>query len=111
MTHREFWEDTYNFYHGHPERRAVEGGACAYLTEDGRKCAIGRHIPDGHRGQHSHQNVIGLFRGHPDLRELPAFAGLDVDFLLAVQGWHDGCCDDSIAKIIESALDYLEPRP
>lgn len=31
--------------------KAVDGYACRYLTADGRKCAVGLFIPDGHEAQ------------------------------------------------------------
>ncbi len=42
-----FLEDTIKFYSEDVSRRAITGeGRCMYRTADGRKCAIGRHIPD-----------------------------------------------------------------
>lgn len=42
-------------------------GACKYLTPDGRKCAVGLCIPDGHPGQQCDGAVCDLQRRHPDL--------------------------------------------
>lgn len=40
---------------------------CQYLTKDGRKCAVGLFIPDGHIGQTSSGDVISLLNQHPSL--------------------------------------------
>jgi len=40
---------------------------CLYLTEDGRKCAIGCLIPDGHTAQRCDGDVEGLLEEHPAL--------------------------------------------
>jgi len=43
----DFLEDTVKYYSEDTSRRAVKfSGGCFYRTDDGRKCAIGRHIPD-----------------------------------------------------------------
>lgn len=111
MTHREFWQDTFEFYDGHPERRAFgEDETCLYLTDDGRKCAIGRFIPDGHAAQRETDvSVASLFDLHPELRHLPAFRGLEIDFLALVQGWHDTDCSAGAQRAIEIWLDENEP--
>ena len=46
-----FLEDTIQYYSEDTSRRATQKGAdgyvcCRYRTTDGRKCGIGRHIPD-----------------------------------------------------------------
>lgn len=40
---------------------------CAYLTPDGRKCAIGLLIPDGHPAQRARVWVSSLYEIHPEL--------------------------------------------
>lgn len=40
--------DTVDFYHKNENKRAVSMGDCQYLTEDGRRCAVGRYVLDEH---------------------------------------------------------------
>jgi hypothetical protein len=44
-----FLNDTIRYYGEDTSRRAIceDTGSCMYRTPEGRKCAIGRHIPDG----------------------------------------------------------------
>lgn len=42
----ELLEDTVRYYSEDTKRRAVNNGNCKYITEDGRKCAIGRLLPN-----------------------------------------------------------------
>jgi hypothetical protein len=44
--------------------------SCCYLTPDGRKCAVGLCIPDGHALQKSTHNLNYLADRHPELFEL-----------------------------------------
>lgn len=40
---------------------------CRYMTEDGRKCAVGLVLPDGHPAQHSLQDFPGIVRDFPEI--------------------------------------------
>ncbi len=42
----EFLDETVAFYSEDTSRRALQNRACKYRTDDGKKCAIGRVIPD-----------------------------------------------------------------
>jgi hypothetical protein len=47
-TQEQFIIDTLLPYKEDPETRAVnDGGLCEYLTSDGKKCAIGKHLKEG----------------------------------------------------------------
>lgn len=90
----DFLEETVAYYAEDPKRRAVETiighttkTRCRYRTEDGRKCAIGRHIPDEKydpimEGRSaSHEGILCL---------LPTeISSLGDVFLNRVQGLHD----------------------
>ena len=84
----DFLEDTVKYYSEDTSRRAVTiGGSCYYRTDDGRKCAIGRHIPDElydvsieNKGIDS---IIGFECISDELRELGML------FLSGVQDLHD----------------------
>lgn len=60
---------------------------CQYLTSDGRKCAIGCFIPDGHKGRYYEGNVADLLEDYPDLKEnMPPLNELG---LSVFQNFHD----------------------
>lgn len=63
--------------------------ACEYLTEDGRKCAVGHLLPDGHPAQSSSMAVMELIREHPDLIELLVPSDGTALFLDSLQRAHD----------------------
>jgi hypothetical protein len=46
---------------------ASENHACRYLTSDGRKCAVGLCIPDGHPAQKFDKSLPHLLDKYPDL--------------------------------------------
>lgn len=63
-------------------------GRCQYLTEDGRKCAVGLVIPDGHPAQAEECAAVVLYERHPDLVErIPK--GMNVADMTTLQGIHD----------------------
>lgn len=37
-------DDTKEFYHKNPSKRAIEPNGCVFETEDGRRCAVGRYL-------------------------------------------------------------------
>ena len=43
------------------------GGECKYLTDDGRKCAVGLVLPEGHPAQERNCLFLGLVLDYPDL--------------------------------------------
>lgn len=64
MTKREFILDTLLPYREDPEKNcATDGVACVYLDDEGRKCAVGKHLKDG-RWQYfegGYENLISMF--------------------------------------------------
>jgi hypothetical protein len=60
-------------------------GACSYLDSEGRKCAVGCLIPDGHPGQKFRGGVEMLFWKYPDIKKK---LGNEV-FLSTLQDIHD----------------------
>lgn len=44
--------------------------ACRYVCADGRKCAIGLALPEGHDMQRTNQTADALVRVHPELWDL-----------------------------------------
>lgn len=67
--------------------KATNGDECRYLTGDGKRCAVGLFIPDGHEGQKYNGGVNGLLIRHEDLA---ALMPLDITSLEDMQGVHDG---------------------
>ena len=75
--------------------QAYENG-CVYLTQDGRRCAVGHLIPDGHPGLQVEGSLNGLLDLYPDLREileispeLDSEGYSDLAFLSSLQEAHD----------------------
>ena len=83
----DFLEDTVKYYSEDISRRAVNNYSCRYRTNDGRKCAIGRFIPDDLYNEKIEEHSIGeIFKYEfiPDeLKEL------GVNFLYDIQHLHD----------------------
>ena len=52
---------------------------CVYLSDEGRKCAVGLCIPDGHEGQKFDGPIGELMQAHPDL--FPDLANMNKDVL------------------------------
>ena len=51
--------------HSHPVGKYCY--KCCYLTDDGRKCAVGLCLPDGHKAQHSTTHFGVLIKCYPEL--------------------------------------------
>lgn len=56
-----------------------EDDICQYLTIEGRKCAIGLCIPDGHPAQNYGGSFGGLVNKYPDL--FPGLVDMDEDYV------------------------------
>lgn len=98
----EILEETKDFYLEDPERIAYVGGeGCVYLTDDGRKCAVGRMLtPEGLKFaiEEKAGGVYSLFRLVKEHQETtgqnfecfkPEYQGLSKDFLCKLQEFHD----------------------
>ena len=83
----DFLEDTVKYYSEDISRRAVKNSSCRYRTNDGRKCAIGRFIPDDLYNEKIEEHCIDeifKYKCIPDeLKEL------GVNFLRNIQHLHD----------------------
>ena len=47
ISQKQFILDTLLPYKEDPSTCAIDGGECEYLTEDGRMCAVGKHMEKG----------------------------------------------------------------
>ena len=91
MNHTQFLEDFVDTYVADPSKRAItETGVCQYLMDDGRKCAIGRHIlPGTYNKTCENQSAYGLVMNNPSM--FPDWMSkLNKSFINSVQSLHDG---------------------
>jgi hypothetical protein len=84
----DFLEDTVKYYSEDTSRRAVTISGCYYYrTDDGRKCAIGRFIPDDLYNEKIEEHGIDeIFKYECIPNELKE---LGVKFLYDIQYLHD----------------------
>jgi len=74
---------------------AASENTCYYAMPDGRKCAIGLAIPDGHAAQRSRGMLFSDL-----LREFPLLFDIDLDLL----PYSDSCGDINPLDYFQSAL-------
>lgn len=82
-----FLQDTVQYYSEDLTRRAASSnsGRCSYLTDDGRKCAIGRHIVENTYSPGFEISPLSeIFKVLPN-----NVKALGYDFLSQVQSLHD----------------------
>ena len=78
---QEYFDKTVEHLRGMDRRSFIAGrDVCAYLDRQGRKCAVGCHIPDGHPAQNFNSNANGtgvdeLAERYPDLEGIAFPAG------------------------------------
>jgi hypothetical protein len=94
MNHTELLEDTAKFYSEDTSRRALnEHGDCCYLTKDGKKCAIGRHILEGEYNERYEDNSADYVISHGEFMFPDWICQLNFLFLNRLQKFHDECCN------------------
>ena len=122
-TKKEIILETAAFYGEDPSRRAVvnqDGRAkCRYLTEDGRKCAVGRCLIEG--GKMLSVGIVGAISAELvdmavseiyNLEDvlMPEYRGHDTDFWVRLQEFHD-CdvhfTDTGLSELGERKLEFL----
>ena len=87
-----------------------EEGGCSYLTTDGRKCAVGKHLIDGEH-QMSALYVSSLFyRYNPDdiLTEEAKQQQISIDIWAKMQRYHDCVAVNFSNEIINDVVKELE---
>ena len=95
FTKEEILKETIDFYLTDPKRRATcSNGTCSYLTDDGRKCAVGRCLKPGGladlRLDCGEENPsVFSFAKHPDNYLLPQYCGYSIYFWSKLQRLHD----------------------
>lgn len=102
----DFLNETVQYYSEDVKRRAVENVSCRYKTRDGKKCALGRWIPDNLYNE----NIEGC--GVEDLisRDLlpDNIKILGAKFLMHVQRLHDFSGSWDKTRLTENGIDYVE---
>ena len=67
---------------------AIEPGFCAYLTSDGKKCAVGCHIPAGvYKREMEGNGSVRLMKDFPEVAKI--FAGVGPALIDEMQKTHD----------------------
>ncbi len=105
---RQFILDTLLPYKENPELCAISSiGNCVYLTEDGKKCAVGKHMKEG-EWQKSEEIFIDLIKLYPKelfLTEEALSYNLTNAIWLAMQEYHDSLSIDD--KVNSRRLEEL----
>lgn len=87
-------EDTVKYYSEDTSRRAMGENGCMYLTEDGKKCAVGRFLVKDfdYENLNEFNSVQDLYREYQGTDEflIPEYRGYDISFWSSLQGLHDG---------------------
>lgn len=107
-TKKEIILETAEFYDSDPSRRAVVNqdgrSKCRYLTEDGRKCAVGRCLIEGEKilyvGIFDAQEAMSAELADTPVNDItnlqdvlmPEYRGHDIYFWERLQEFHD--CDN-----------------
>ena len=94
----------------HPETCAIVGVQCEYLTKDGRKCAVGKHMKKG-EWQTKVMDVIGINK-HFSLDKVLKKSALKQGFTIRqwelIQQYHDKCADDAHIGVMNFRVEKLE---
>ena len=108
---KKFILDTLLPYKQDPTTCAKNGkGGCEYLTKDGRKCAVGKHLIDGEH-QMSSLYVSSLFsRYNPDdiLTEEAKQQQIPINVWAKMQEYHDYIARGETFLVINDKVKELE---
>ena len=108
---KKFILDTLLPYKQDPTTCAKNGkGGCEYLTKDGRKCAVGKHLIDGEH-QMSSLYVSSLFsRYNPDdiLTEEAKQQQIPINVWAKMQSYHDGIAKNNSKTNMNGIVGQLE---
>ena len=87
-----------------------EGDVCEYLTEDGRKCAVGKHMKKG-RWQTEFNSVTDIdevFGLKKVLKKSALKQGFTIEQWVYMQRYHDNVALDRGKVLINSRVEKLE---
>lgn len=107
---RKFILDTLLPYKKDRKTCAMQDNLCVYLTEDGRKCALGQHMKPG-PWQKSESGVYGVFEkyGSEEVLTKKAFdQKLENIVWNKIQAYHDNLSSEHLMKGLRRIVDDLE---
>lgn len=111
-TKRQFILDTLLPYKQDPKTCAFIGGKCLYLTKDGRKCAVGKHMKKG-EWQKSENSISGLLGDIGlELKDILTKEAVEQGLTLrewnALQAYHDSIGFGDAYSDINLSVEHLE---
>ena len=109
-TQKQFILDTLLPYKQDPTTCAMELRSCKYLTEDGRKCAVGKHMKKG-KWQTGLMAVSGIsqhFGLKKVLKKSALKQGLTIKQWGHIQSYHDSIARDYSDESINEAVSDIE---
>ena len=107
---KQFILETLLPYKEDPTTCAIDGGKCEYLTEDGRKCAVGKHMKKG-TWQTVFMDVSNIndeFGIDKVLKKSALKQGFTIEQWGHIQRYHDKCADHSHIEVMNFRVDKLE---
>ena len=106
---KQFILDTLLPYKQDPKTCAMDG-VCKYLTEDGRKCAVGKHMKKG-KWQTKVMGIIGIDNIY-SLDKVLKKSALRQEFTIEqwqlIQRYHDKCASYSDKGLMNFIVEKLE---
>ncbi len=105
---RKFILDTLLPYKEDPTTCAKEDEMCVYLTDDGKKCAVGKHMKDGpwQKLENVFEDVLENYDIGDVLTDEALEQGLSIEGWSAMQAYHDGIATG--ARYINKRAESLE---
>ena len=109
-TRKQFILETLLPYKQDPTTCAIDGGKCEYLTEDGRKCAVGKHMKKG-KWQTRFMDVNSIdrvFGIEKVLKKSALKQGFTIEQWELIQRYHDKCASYSDIVVMNFRVEKLE---
>lgn len=91
-------------YYTHNPRGITDEGVCLYLTEDGKKCAVGRCLVEGRIPTTFEGGINSLVRKYGTFLLRPQYRGHTEAFWADLQGLHDRAenwCENGLTEMGE----------
>ena len=107
---KQFILDTLLPYKEDPKTCAIDDDRCEYLTEDGRMCAVGKHMKKG-QWQTEFMDVSGIddvFGLKKVLKKSALKQEFTVEQWELIQRYHDKCADYAHIGVINFRVEKLE---
>tara|TARA_R110002074_G_scaffold218478_6_gene388946 strand:+ start:207 stop:578 length:372 start_codon:yes stop_codon:yes gene_type:complete len=107
---KQFILDTLLPYKEDPTTCAIELGICQYLTEDGRMCAVGKHMKKG-TWQTENMDVDSIydeFGIEKVLKKSALKQGFTIKQWQLIQSYHDKCSTYSSSGLMNNRVEKLE---